>query len=265
MRSIDNAVALWKSGRLEDAIHEFDALAEASSDVNEKSALMISEARCYADLGRLAEAERTLEKIRKLAPDETEMRFLVDFWTACVAGLRAQYGEAVLCFQQTLEEYADLLKTAEYRDLYEEIQQRKAFCLVHLTRYGEAITILSEASSFATLSQGARQEVHLNLGTCYAQLHEHQPAKDEFLRVIEFGLKNSIEAQARYSLGVVYFLDGGFAQAKYQLETFLQDYQQDIPNVSRKNVYYQLSRVYHYLGEKENAKRYEKLAKNPST
>jgi hypothetical protein len=59
---------------------------------------------------------------------------------------------------------------------------------------------------------------------------------------------------------VLYFLTGGFAQAKHQLEFILQTYQDEVPNVPRKYVYQQLTRVCHYLGEKEDEKRYGKLA-----
>lgn len=265
MRSVDDAVALWKSGQVEDAVHEFDALAEASTDADKKCALLINVVRCYADLGRLTDAERTLGQIRALAPDDYVVRFIVDFGAACVAAQGGQHEKALALFDGILKEYGELLRTSEYRDYYEETQCRRAFCLVHLKRYGHAITILREADSFNALKAEIQQEAHVYLGLCYAQLGERRPAKEQFQRAIEYGFKNDSEAQARYNLGVIYFLDGGFAQAKYQLETVLQDNPQGmIPNVPRKDVYQQLSRVSHYRGDKENAKRYAKLVKESS-
>lgn len=260
----EKATALQREGRIEDACREFHSMAAESNDPNERAALLINEVRCYADLGRVADAELILQQIRDLAPDDSEARFSVDFVEACVAAQGGKHEKAVLHFEATLKGYVDLLQTDEYRDLYEEIQQRKAFSLVHLQRYQEAIPVLRDASSFGTLGAETQQQVHLYLGICHAELHEPQLAKEQFLGVLDFGLKNATEADARYNLGVVCFLDGGFAQSKHQLETILQDYPETIPNVPRNYVYQQLSRACHYLGEKENAKRYAKLADDTS-
>jgi tetratricopeptide (TPR) repeat protein len=260
----DNAVALRKSGRILDAIQEFQAMQEETTDANEKSALMLNEVRCYAELGQVLDAERMLRRIREVVPDDLEARFNVDFMAACVEAQGGHYEQAVRQFQTQLEEYVGLLQTPDYRDFYEDVQQRRALCLTHLHRYGEALPILKEASSsFTTLKAEDQQEVHLNLGICYAELQEDRLAKEEFLRAIGSGLNNGVEARARYNLGVVSFREGGFAQAKHQLEWLLQNYpQEEIPNVPRKYVYLQLSRTYHYLGDKENAKRYKKLAES---
>jgi tetratricopeptide (TPR) repeat protein len=257
----DKAIALRNTGRILEAIQEFHAMQEQSTNANDRAALMLNEARCYADLGRVVDAERTLARALEVAPDDVEARFNIGFMVACVAAQGGDYEQAACQFQTLLEEYVGLLQTPDYRDFYEDIQQRKAVCLIHLRRYGEAVPILKEASSsFTTLRAEDEQEVHLNLGISYAGLHEDRLAKAEFLRAIEFGLNNSVEARARYNLGVVSFLDGGFAQAKHQLEWILHTYPGEIPSVTRKDVYQQLSRAYHYLGEKDNAERYRRLA-----
>jgi tetratricopeptide (TPR) repeat protein len=260
----ENAVAMRNSGRILAAIQEFQAMQEETTDANEKSALMLNEVRCYAELGQVVDAERILRRIRELVPDDVEAGFNVDFMAACVEAQGGHYEQAVRQFQTLLEEYVELLQIPDYRDFYEDIQQRRAFSMMHLRKYEDALPILKEAGSFfTTLKAEDQQEVHLNLGICYMELHEDRLAKEEYLRAIEFGLNNSVEARARYCLAVVSFLEGGFAQAKYQLEWLLQAYpQEEIPNVPRKYVYQQLSRTYHYLGDKENAKRYKKLAES---
>ncbi len=259
----EKAIILRNTGRILEAIQEFHAMQEEATDANEKSALLLNQLRGYADLGRLVEAEQILERIRELAPDDAVAGLNTDFGAACVAALGGHHGKVVLQFQRILEQYTELLETPDYRDLYEDIQQRRAFSMVHLRRYVDALPILKEASSsFFTLKKADQQEIHLYLGLCYAELHEERLAKEEFLRAIEFGLKNSVEAQARYNVGVVSFLDGGFAQAKHQLEWILQTYPGEIPNLSRKDVYQQLSRTYHYLGDRDNAERYKKLAQD---
>jgi tetratricopeptide (TPR) repeat protein len=257
---IDRAVALQTAGRLLEAIEAFHSLAGESDDANLKSGLMLNEVRCYTILGRVTDAEHVLGQIRALAPDDDEVRINVDYVGACVATQGGQHEKALRQFERVLAEYVDYLNAPDNRDFYEDIQRRRALCLIHVRRYGEALPILEEASAFRTLKPEDQQQIHLYLGVCYAELREDRLAKEELLRALEFGLKNGFEAEARFRVAVLYFLDGGFAQAKYQLESILQVYPQEIPRVPRKFVYQQLSRVYHYLGEKENADRYKKLA-----
>lgn len=71
--SFDDAVQLQKSGHLLEAIAAFRSLAAEHSDRNLKSGLMLNEVRCYADLGRLQEAENVLREIRQLPPDAGEV------------------------------------------------------------------------------------------------------------------------------------------------------------------------------------------------
>lgn len=101
----ENAVALRKSGRIQEAVREFHAMQEEVADANEKSAVMINEVRSYADLGRLADAERVLERIRELAAKRH----------ACSAASQ---------FPTLLEEYL-ALQTPDYRDFYDEHRAEK--------------------------------------------------------------------------------------------------------------------------------------------
>ena len=265
VKRFDDANALWDSGRIEEAIREFHAMAMESHDVNEKCGLMLNEVRCYADLGRLADSERVLGQIRQLVPDDSDVCFGVDFGAACVTAQGGNHDNAVLQYERILKEYACLLEAPEYRYYYEEIQRRKGLCLAFLGRYSEAIPVLREASSFSGLVPAIGQEVNLYLGICYAELHENNLAKEQFLHAIEFGLKNGVEAEARYRAAILYFAEGGFAQTKYQLESIVRTSREEIRNVPRKYIYVLLSRACWHLGEEENAKRYAKLAEYPGS
>jgi tetratricopeptide (TPR) repeat protein len=256
----DNAIMLRDSGRLEDAILEFHAMVEEARDSNEKASLMINEVRCYANLWRLTDAELILTEIDELAPNDIGVRINVDYGAACVTEQRAQYEKALLRYEGILQEYVQFLRAPEYRHIYEDTQQRKAVVLVYFGRYGEALPILKEATSFSTLTVEGRQKVHLYLGICYSEVHEVRLAKEELLRTIAFALKNDNEADARYRAASLYVQDGAFAQAKLQFESILETHPGGILNVTPKYIYEQLSRICHYLGEKDAAKRYAKLA-----
>jgi tetratricopeptide (TPR) repeat protein len=87
--------------------------------------MMVNALRCYSSLGRLNEAECLLGKIKELAPDDIGVRVYVDQGVACVAAQAGREEEAVLQFGRMLREYAQLMATANYLDLYEDIQLRR--------------------------------------------------------------------------------------------------------------------------------------------
>ncbi len=257
----ENALVLRKSGRLEEAIREFHLLALETPDVNWKATLLLDEVRCYADLERLDEADRLLQQIGELTPTDA-IRMNVSFVTAWLSAQRGDHEKAALQYGDILQEYERLWDTPKYYDVYEEIRFRRTIELARSGEYREAIPLLTEAASFTTLSDEDQQEVHLWLGICYEEISEYDRATKEFLAASEFSLYNESEANARYRLARLYFLRGGFAQAKHQLEAVLRDYKDARMPVSLKSIYRLLSDTCYYLGEKENADQYAVLAQN---
>jgi tetratricopeptide (TPR) repeat protein len=169
----------------------------------------------------------------------------------------------LLGLDRILVEYADLLQASEY-NLYEDIQARRASSLALLGRCAEALPLLRAATSFTFERDFDRtedkQRVYFFMGICQSKLDEVSSAKEAFLKAIGFGLKNEIEAQARYRIAILYFQARAFAQTKYHLEIIFQTYQSDIPEAPRKYVYQLLSRTCHFLGEEKDAKRYFETA-----
>lgn len=263
-KRFEEALALRDSGHVDEAITEFRSLSAKADDSNEKASLMLNEMRCYSSLGQLTKAEHILSQIRSLAPDDTVVNVNVDFGAACLLAQRGEFKKALLEYERILQEYVSLLARPEYRNLYQDIQQRRGVAFVNLGKYAEALPILEQATTFTTLGVEGEQEIRLYLGISYNGLHQEGRAKKEFLAVIAFNIENDIEAQAHYRVGVLYFREGAFAQAKQQLERLLQTHQGEIPNLPVKYVYEQLSRACHYLGEERNAKEYMKKAKESS-
>lgn len=133
---------------------------------------------------------------------------------------------------------------------------------MHLRKYSESLPILKEASGYGTVGTEDIQEIHLYLGTCYTELHEEIAAKEEFLSVVAFNLRNNSESEARYRVAALYFVDGGFAQAKHQVESIHHTYEQQIPNVPRKYVYERVPSSASTLATGGNAWRYTQVAEN---
>ena len=262
MVRFEDALSAWQAGRLRDAIELFNSLAANTLNHNEKAAVLVNVVRCYSDLGSVSDAKRTLTQIRQLGPDDAVVRANADFAAACVSAQGGEYEQAVLQYRTLLKDFRDLLSDPEYRDFYEDIKQRLGICLAHLREYRDASDILTIAKEFKNIQPGDLQRIHLYLGICYAQLGEPQLAKQEFLNVLAFRFGNGVEAQAHYNLGVLYFLDGGFAQAKRQLESVFEVSEGEVSVDLRKDVYRQLSRVYKYLGDDENMKRYARLGED---
>ena len=252
----DRAVGLQASGRLEEAIQEFHLMAAEASDPNEKATMMLWEGKSHALAGHLSEAEAILAQAQALAPDDV-IRINVDFGAACVAFQAGKHEDALGQYREMVRRYAEMLKSEEYRPLSEEIRHRIAFSMVHVGRYNDALSILEQIISFPSLGPEFQQEAHLYLGICYEEEGKEQQAIKQFLRTVEFNFKNSAEANARFRAGQLYFLNGGAAQAKQQLEAALQI---DQTEIDRKSMYKQLSSVCRYLGETENEIRYTRLA-----
>jgi tetratricopeptide (TPR) repeat protein len=159
-----------------------------------------------------------------------------------------------------LRENSELLKSDRLRYLYEDIHERRASAFVLLGRYSEALSLLRDATFFSFKNTDQKQRIHLHLGICYSELGENTLAQQEFLRVIDFGLGNALEAQARYRVAIVYFNIHAFVEAKSQLQAILQTFPSEVPDVPREFVYKLLSRTCHFLGEERNAQQYLKLA-----
>ena len=153
-----------------------------------------------------------------------------------------------------LDRQAEAFKEPEYRYLYEDIQCRRASVLVALSRFKEALPILREAVSFSFDEPGVEQCAHYELGVCLENANETEAAKQEFIQVVRFGLRNELEERALYFLAKIYYLNGALARAKHQLETILRDFPDSSATISRKVVYESLSRIYGYLDDKENEK-----------
>lgn len=255
-----NAIRLRDTGCWDDAAREFHRLATQAHDRDEKAALLINEHRCYCDAGRPDIAERVLEQIRELTPNEPVVRLIVDFGEACMMIQAGRPSEGLEKFEDILCQYAAPLQHS-HRYLYESVQKRRGVALASLGKHANAILILKEVSRFETLTVEDKLEVYFYLGICYEELGRTALAKKNWRAAIDLGLKNELEAHAHYRIAITYFNAGAFAQTKHHLEVILKDCSGDMTNLPRQYLYEQLSQACSYLGEKENAERYMKMAK----
>jgi tetratricopeptide (TPR) repeat protein len=257
----ENANKLHAAGRIEDAAHEFHALADETDDPDERVAIFANAHKCYCQLGWLDKADALMHQIRSLPHQDKFVRMIVDFADACMMAQMGKLDEGELKFERVLDSNRELLASSDNRYLYEDIQERRAFLLAGLGRYTEALPLLKEAASF-TSGESDPKLVHFYLGVCYDAASESSLAKEEFLLAIELGLDAHFEASARYRVAMVYFTNGALGQAKLHLECALAVPGGVADLELRTYIYQGLSRTCHYLGEFEEEQRYLKLAQS---
>ena len=252
-----HACDLRASGQIETALREFHSIASEINDADGKAAVMLNEHRCHCDLGHLKHAEETMRKIRALKPIDPIVNMNINFGDACMQILASRPENGIRLFDSILKSNAELLQTPHYSDLYEEIQQRKAFALCEMGSYREALPLLNEAIQFRTDKADA-QSVHFYLGICLAEMGNNEAAKHEFLLVINMGLE--LEANSRYRLAMIEFNSGAFARAQCQLEQILQIQREEQVDVPRMYMCEFLAKVSNALGNESQANRYRQEA-----
>lgn len=258
---LEKGQKLIDAGRIDEAARHFHAMAEEGNDPDLKAAALINEHKCYCQLGELHKATDIMREIRSLPVQDKYVGMVIDFGDACMATEMGRLEEGALKFGRILNENEEQFKISENRYLYEDIQERRAFALMGIDRYAEALPILKEAVSFTTDDDTDVPLVHFYLAVCYSSISEFALAKEEFLRAIALGL-TKFEAAAHYRLAMLYLKDRAFAQAKFHLESALAlpEEVNDVP--LRRYIYEGLSRSCHYLREFEEERKYKALAKS---
>jgi tetratricopeptide (TPR) repeat protein len=258
---LERIAELRNSGRLEEAIEESQILLAETTDANEKASLLTGIHVFYCALGRLVEARQTLVQLQQLEISDLGVRLNVEFCEPTLLIQEGRYEEGISAFAVMLDRHSQTLKEAQFRYLYEDIQCRRGLALFGLSRFREALPVLKEAISFSFDEAADDQRIHFALGVCLEDANDTEAAKQELIRVVEFGLKNDVEEKSLFRLAILHFKTGALAQARQQLEMILRDYPNESSAVPRKYVYEGLSQACRYLGDSASAKFYGDLAK----
>jgi pentatricopeptide repeat protein len=259
-KDFEHLAELRNSGRIEDQIRESLIHLAESTDANEKASLLGGVIVSCCMLGRLEEARQMLGRMQELDITDLEVRLNAEFCEPCLLIQEDKQEEGLSAFAAMLQRNSETLRDDRFRYLYEDIQCRRAFALIDLSRFKDALPILREAVSFSFDEVTDDQKTHFWLGVCLEETNDTGAATQEFVRVVSFGLRNDLEERARYRVALLYFKARAFAQARMHLEMILRDYP-DGGVVSRKHVYEQLSHTCRHLGDSEYERLYMDLAK----
>jgi len=251
---------LRDTGRTEEAIHYAEQLLAEASDQRDTVALLTTVISLDMNLGRVAEARLALQVLRGLEIPDSEVRVSAEFYGACLLIQEGRTEEGLMAFSAILDRDGKLIADGDLRYLYEEVQCRKAWALIGLSRFADALPIVRESMSYAFEEVSEEQRMRWALGWCLEETGDAECAAEEYFRVIGFNLRSEFQEQARYHLARLLIRNRAFAQAKKQLELILEEFADRAPVVERSFVYEQLSTVCRCLGDPANSERYKRLA-----
>jgi tetratricopeptide (TPR) repeat protein len=168
-----------------------------------------------------------------------------------------RFGDALEKFNSLLANHAEKFDQPDLRFMYEDVQQRRAFLLVTLGRFEDAVPVFKEILSFE-LDKSVRSDALARVGLCYLELQRWELSKGYFLQALAIGLTSEEEKQFHFYLGIAYFHTDSLLDAKREFllcEKHAGEY--EVPIL---DVYAWLSSTCKRLGELEEAERYARLA-----
>jgi tetratricopeptide (TPR) repeat protein len=255
---IQRAVELNDPDLAKQALREIDVLLSSSSDQNERVYLLFSRSSCYGILGDFVEARRQLAVALDEGRGDPFAQVSFDFGAGLLYQREGNYADALDRFNSALSTHSQQLKRPGMRFMYEDIQQRRAFLSVTLSRFRDAVPLLRESLSF-DLDPALRSSALASLGLCYLELKDYEEARDQFREATALGLTKEWEGKAHFYLGIAYFWTDMVREAKQE---FLLCEQlattQQLPIV---DIYGWLSSICKRLGETSESERYARMGK----
>ncbi len=254
---IQRAVELNDPDLAKEALREIDVLLSSSSDRNERVYLLFGRSSCYGVLGDFAEARRQLAVALDEGGGDPFAQVSFDFGAGLLFQREGNYAEALDRFSSALSTHSQQFKRPEMRFMYEDIQQRRAFLSVTLSRFENAIPLLREALSF-DLDKELRSNTIASLGLCFLELKEYEHSRDQFLEAVALGLTREWGGKAHFYLGIAYFYTDMVGEAKR--EFLLCEQLAAIHQLPIVDIYGWLSSICKRLGEASESERFARMS-----
>lgn len=246
----ERAVAMRDAGKEEDALREFEALADLESDQQGKSSLLLNQANCFWRLGRLKEARERWSQ--STAIWRTPFADLLD---ARICLTEGKTEEGVCKLTLFLENHLGLKQSSD-QDIYVDAQDELGRLLFDLGRYADAVAPLEGALSLA--EGDLRKRLCFYLGACHYKNEHWQAAEEKLIESLPVDHADPWWAQAQYYRGVCHYKTGKLQAAEWELIQSLPDNRDDPLWL---HAHYQLGCLYFKRGEYSRAKRAFELCK----
>jgi tetratricopeptide (TPR) repeat protein len=254
---VKRTVALRDSGNVEEALRELRSMAREAVDPDEKAVCSLGEACCFARMGRLEEARRCNRQAVAISPRD-EIRSRADFIEAEMCWEEKRFEESFRILDNILSRYSALLRSPDFRDVYEQLQFRRGMLLTEFGRPGEARPVLEEALSFDPSLVDVRQARYC-LGVTLFHLGEKKAAKARFLELLPGSDDDHCTILARFYVGIIYTEEGAYAKALLEFEHV--EPHARWAGIGKDKIYGWLAQTYRLLGNSAQAQTYEKLAR----
>jgi tetratricopeptide (TPR) repeat protein len=241
-----------------EALGEIEVLLASLPDRNERKYLLFSMASCYGILGNFGEARKQLAKALDEANGDPDARMTFDFSSGLLFQREGKYAEALERFSTTLSTHLQQLREPKLRFMYQDIQQRRAFLSVTLSRFQDAIPLLKESLSF-DLDKELQSKALASLALCYLKLNNYDLAKDYFLEAIAVGLTTEWEGIAHFYLGIAYYHTEMVQEAKR--EFLLCEQLATVHNLPIVDIHGWLAVICKRLGETSESERYTRMGR----
>lgn len=209
--------ALRDSGHPADALVEFRNLRASAGDAEEGSAILLGEALCHRELGRLDEAAEAASEAIRLLAQENPSRPYAEFSLACVHESQGNLDLATQEYRALLKRHADLLRTDEYAEFRRGVQHRLIENLIVLEHGIEPLSIAATLKA-EDISLEERAELSYWEAQAHQLLERHDQALTLYQEAISGPLQSSLAARAHFHIGEIEYDRGEFSKALKQFK-----------------------------------------------
>ena len=160
---------------------------------------------------------------------------------------------------RALLRHAEQLTLPQFRFIYEDIQQHRAFELFRLHQFQDAVPVFRECLLFEMKPED-RSSALANLGICYAKLKKYEHTREYLCQASKMGIPREWEGHVHFYLAFTYahfaFACGSPSGSFNFAEEHAIEYQFPLDQI-----YAWLSRICKELGEIAESERYGRLAR----
>jgi len=263
-----HASQLRDEGKVDEAVAEFEGLADDTLDPLDKAGLLINAGNTLTSIRKTKLAKEKLDSVLSIIAGLGKADDAVyDRYRLASISILAAYEEANICNAEGRKEEAlakiEMLESRfsaefrgpDHRGGYEMVRAEHGILLADLGRWKEALPILEEAESF----ERHRGLIKFYLGHTYIASKAYVEGVEKLKEALAMTLPPELEGRAHCDLGVAYHKLEHYTEAKVEFERY----------AGRIDSYYMpAAELWHWLdvtcqhlklwGE---AKRYAQLAK----